>query len=96
MMDTSIHSGLSRSQVVSIVLSTINAPYAHHVDADELARRITTANQDVSGPVFSFFSEVPEVLQDAFVELMGLNQNIVAAEAARYQALAGYSMALAK
>lgn len=95
MVDASTNSRLSPDQVVSIVLSTINAPYAHRLDAPELARRLTTSSSDISGPVFSFFSEVPGDLQGAFVRLMELDPELVAAEASRYQSLAGFSMALA-
>lgn len=50
----------------------------------------------ISEPVFVFFSEVPDDLQKAFVELMDLDIYIVTAEAHCFQSLEGFPMALAE
>jgi hypothetical protein len=71
------------------VLSTVNAPYGAGVTAHELA---TAA---FHGPTFSFFSEVSQMNQEAFISEMGVDRKAAAKVARLMEKKAGYSLALA-
>ncbi len=81
---------------LATVLSTVNAPFGTDLDASSLAARIreTKDPHACSGPVFSFFSEVPLALQMEFISESGLDIHAVRETAKKLSSLAGYSLPL--
>jgi hypothetical protein len=79
------------------VLSTVNAPYGAGVTAHELATRIADPASAAAfhGPTFSFFSEVSQMNQEAFISEMGVDRKAAAKVARLMEKKAGYSLALA-
>lgn len=86
------------SSVAVRVLSTVNAPYGTALSAEQLATRIADPiSADHFDPsAFSFFSEVDEELQHAFLHEMHIDASIAIDLAKRFSALAGYDLPLAK
>lgn len=84
------------SSTTSKVLAKVNASYATWVTASELASKI--AREDsvsrCDSHVFTFFSEVPANLQQAFIEEMGVSKDAVLSVAEGFSELAGFDMAL--
>jgi hypothetical protein len=80
------------------VLATVNAPYGTSLSADELAAKISdpksAENYDPSA--FSFFSDVDETLQTAFLIEMRIDRVIARQLARQFSALAGYTLPLAR
>lgn len=85
------------SGVADRVLTTVNAPYATALTAQQLARCISGGKitKESLGPTFSFFTEVAPRTQKRFVEEMKLDPKAVAAVARDFSAKAGYRLALA-
>lgn len=76
-----------------LILSTVNAPYAKKLSAQELALAIC-ADQPSSygfGQALSFFSELPPDLQLAFVKEMRLDLSKVKKAAAYHHAKIGHT-----
>jgi hypothetical protein len=84
------------SSTTSKVLAKVNGSYATWVTASELASKI--AREDsvsrCDGHVFTFLSEVPANLQQAFIEEMGVSKDAVLSVAEGFSELAGFDMAL--
>jgi hypothetical protein len=84
------------SSTTSKVLAKVNASYATCVTAGELASNI--ANKDSVSRcdchVFTFLSEVPAPLQQAFIEEMGVSKDAVLSVAKGFSEFAGFDMAL--
>ncbi len=84
-------------QVISKVLSTVNAPYSVKVSAYELAAKLqdpeSAACFDVSA--FAFFSEVSPKLQAEFMEEMGVSRADAVVVATLFSDAAGYKLPLA-
>lgn len=85
------------SLVVSMVLTSVTAPYGVKVSARELADRLQDpASAAVfDAPTFAFFSEVSPRLQAAFIEEMGVSKADAAVVAALFSVAAGYELPLA-
>lgn len=81
----------------SKILGTVNAPYGATLSACQLAKAISDIEtaQMAMGPVFSFFSEVPENLQEAFVAEMDLPSEKVHGVANFLQASCPFPLPLA-
>lgn len=79
------------------ILTTVNAPFAKKVTADQLAVDIADLQsaETYSGPVFAFFSEVSPDLQVAFIEEWGVDRTAVQAVALKFQEACGYELPLA-
>jgi hypothetical protein len=86
------------ASVALLVLSTVNAPYGTSLAARELARLVADPASASRGDssAFAFFSEVPEGLQRAFLDEMGLDHGQVGEVAARFEELAGYPLPLSR
>lgn len=84
------------SQVISQVLTTVNAPYSVKVSAHELAAKLqdpaSASSFDVSA--FAFFSEVSPKLQSAFLTEMGVSRADAVAVATMFSKAAGYKLPL--
>ena len=78
------------SSTTSKVLAKVNASYATWVTASELASKIARCDSHV----FTFLSEVPANLQQAFIEEMGVSKDAVLSVAEGFSELAGFDMAL--
>ena len=85
------------THVATQVLTKVNAPYGADLSAHQLAAMIEDPNSaiEISGPVFSFFSEVPAEVQKQFIAGMGVNQEQVAKVADELSKATGYSLPLA-
>lgn len=85
------------TNVVKQVLTTVNAPYGANLSANQLASKIIDPkNVDLcDASVFAFFSDVNPVLQESFIELMGLDKTKVQQVARQLSAKAGFPLALA-
>jgi hypothetical protein len=61
---------------ISIVLTTVNAPYSQKLDASELAHCLLdpAAAKAKAGHMSSFFGEVEPELQKAFAEHFSIDQ----------------------
>jgi hypothetical protein len=86
------------SLVAVKVLSTVNAPYGTSLSAEQLASRIADpASADIfDASAFSFFSDVDESLQHAFLDEMHVDPAIASELAKKFSALAGYTLPLAR
>jgi hypothetical protein len=86
------------ASVALLVLSTVNAPYGTSLAAQELATLVSDPESASRGDAsaFAFFSEVPEGLQRAFLDEMGLDNEQVGEVAARFEELAGYPLPLSR
>ncbi|OOY22415.1 hypothetical protein BMI86_05395 [Thioclava sp. DLFJ5-1] len=86
------------SQIASLVLGTVNAPYGANLSAHQLAQSISDidAAKRAIGPVFAFFSEVPLELQNSFVSEMGLSPQKVHEVARHLQSSCPFPLALAQ
>ena len=84
------------SSTTSKVLAKVNGSYATWVTASELASKI--AREDsvsrCDNHVFTFLSEVPANLQQAFIEEIGVSKDAGLRGAEGLSELAGYDMAL--
>jgi hypothetical protein len=84
------------SSTTSKVLARVNAAYASCVTAGELASKIE--NKDSVSRcdcyVFTFLSEVPAPLQQAFIEEVGVSKDAVLGVAEGFSELASFDMAL--
>lgn len=85
------------SNAVSLVLTTVNAPYRVEVDAATLAKALSSvdAAQAYIGPVYAFFSEVAPELQDAFLSECGVSRQNAARIARHLAAQSGQEGTLA-
>lgn len=83
--------------VATQVMTTVNAPYGADVSAHQLAAMITDLKSasEFSGPVFSFFSEVPPQVQEEFISDMGVDQEQAAKVATELSKASGYTLPLA-
>lgn len=90
------HLPIEQGSRFATLLSTVNAPYGTDLDMSALADQISrTGDVSVcSGPVFSFFSEVPLELQVQFITERGLDVEAIRATARRLSAKVGYSLPL--
>jgi hypothetical protein len=86
------------SVVTAKVLSTVNAPYGTMVSAEQLASKISdpASAEHFDPSAFSFFSEVHEGLQSAFIAEMAVDHVRACEVALKYSRLAGYTLPLAK
>lgn len=86
------------SQIASLVLGTVNAPYCANLSAHQLAKSISDidAAKSAIGPVFSFFSEVPLDLQKSFVSEMEISPQKVHEVAKNLQSSCPFPLALAQ
>ncbi|OOY02802.1 hypothetical protein [Thioclava sp. F28-4] len=86
------------SQIASLVLGTVNAPYCANLSAHQLAKSISDidAAKSTIGPVFAFFSEVPPELQNPFVSEMGLSPQKAHQVATHLQSSCPFPLALAQ
>ena len=84
------------SSTTSKVLAKVNASYATWVTASELASKIAREDSvsHCDSHVFTFLSEVPANLQQAFIEEMGVSKDAVLSVAKGFSELAGFDMAL--
>ena len=85
------------ANVASLVLATVNAPYGANLSAHQLAALIAdpqSANH-FNAPVFSFFSEVSQALQQEFINEMGADAEKVSMVANLMAQLSGYALPLA-
>lgn len=84
------------SSTTSKVLAKVNASYATWVTASELASNIAREDSfsHCDSHVFTFLSEVPANLQQAFIEEMGVSEDAVLRVAKGFSELAGFNMAL--
>jgi hypothetical protein len=80
-----------------IVLTTINAPYAKQLTAQELVRCLQdrAAAQALPGHMSSFFGEVEPELQLAFADLFGISRSQLVAAAKAFSAYSGEQYPLA-
>jgi hypothetical protein len=85
------------SNVATLVLATVNAPYGAGLSAHQLAAMISdpASASDFNAPVFAFFSEVSPALQHEFIVDMGLDGEEVSAVASQFAELSGYTLPLA-
>lgn len=85
------------SNVATLVLTTVNAPYGAGLSAHQLAAMISdpASASDFNAPVFAFFSEVSPALQHEFIADMGLDDKEVSAVASQFAELSGYTLPLA-
>lgn len=85
------------SNVATMVLATVNAPYGADLSAHQLAAMIVDPKSatEFNAPVFSFFSEVPPAAQLEFIKGMGVNPADVESVATQMAELSGYKLPLA-
>ncbi len=85
------------SDVATMVLATVNAPYGADLSAHQLAAMIVDPKSasEFNAPVFSFFSEVAQAVQIKFIKDMGVNEADVQVVASRMSELSGYTLPLA-
>lgn len=85
------------SSVISIVLTTVTAPYGVKISARELADKLQDPASATSfdAAAFAFFSEVSPELQIAFMDEMGVSKADAALVAALFSDAAGYELPLA-
>ena len=84
------------SSTTSKVLAKVNASYATWVTASELANKIACEDSvsRCDSHVFTFLSEVPANVQQAFIDEMGVSKDGVLRVAKGFSELAGFNMAL--
>jgi hypothetical protein len=80
----------------AIVLTTINAPHARQLSAQELAAclRDEVAAKAVPGHMSAFFGEVDPTLQLDFARQFGISRSELAASAKAFAAYSGESYSL--
>ena len=85
------------TNVVTMVMATVNAPYGAGLSAHQLAAMIVDPESasGFSAPVFSFFSEVSPAAQMEFIKAMGLGEAEVVNVASAMAELSGYALPLA-
>lgn len=83
--------------VATQVMTKVNAPYGTDLSAHQLAAMIGDPKSviEASGPVFSFFSEVPAEVQKEFIDAMGVNQEQASKVASELSKASGYPLELA-
>lgn len=85
------------ASVAAKVMSTVSAPYGVLVTAAQLAEKIADIKSadtcDCS--VFAFLSEVSPMLQQSFIDEMGVSKDAVTQVAKKFSDLAGYKLPLA-
>lgn len=85
------------TNVATLVLTTVNAPYGVGLCAHQLAAMISdpASVHDFNASVFAFFSEVSVALQEQFISSMGVDSAQVSAVASQFAHLSGYTFPLA-
>lgn len=85
------------SDVETLVLTTVNAPYGVDLSAHQLAALIADPGSahEFNASVFAFFSEVSPALQQQFIAGMGVDSEQVSAVASQFARLSGYTLPLA-
>jgi len=73
------------------ILSTVNAPYREHIDADQLAECIRNVGEvkKYIGQVWGFFGEVPISHQITFAAHYSMSPKELQAAARRFSELSG-------
>lgn len=81
---------------IAVVLTTVNAPHARQLSAQELAAciRDESAAMAVPGHMSSFFGEVDPALQLDFARQFGISKSELAASAKAFAAYSGESYSL--
>lgn len=79
------------------VLTKVNAPYGVDLSAHQLAAMIVDSKSatEFNGSVFAFFSEIPEAMQKAFLDSMGVDEAQARKVANQFSKLSGYALPLA-
>jgi hypothetical protein len=85
------------THVATKVLATVNAPYGANLSACQLAAKIVdpASADSYDASVFAFFSEVREVLQEQFIQSMGVDKLQVHSVAKLFEDKAGFPLPLA-
>jgi hypothetical protein len=85
------------NSVATHVLTTVNAPYGANLSASQLAALVVTepGASEISGPAFSFFSDVSLPAQKHFLKAMGVDEAKAGKVAGQFSKLSGFPLPLA-
>jgi hypothetical protein len=84
---------MTRQQLNSLVMATVNAPYSEKLDADTLAHYLAVPEEMelAAAHLGSFFYEVKVPLQKEFAKAHGISMTSLSAAAAHFDEYSGHT-----